>query len=443
MTEQISRRRFLQLTALSTAGVVMVACAPATAPGAAPVANDTQTAGGEKATVRFHSRTGVQGDYYTEMAQKFNEENPDINVTVEAFPGENPVYLQKIATMIAGGTVGDAMWAASIHNFYNYAAANTYAVLDDFVAADSYDLGQFYPVGVEACKYDGKMYGLPWIVHPGRHGLYYNKTAFEKAGLDVPSEDWTYDDLATVAVAMTQKEGDNVTQYGFLPETDYFGLISPIRSFGGDWMNKEGTTMTVDAPEAVAGLKQWEQFYQDLGVSPAGVSGADKPQIWASGRVIMIQSGYWGQSWGKNNVKDFEWMVAPMPKGPAGSHCMFEFDPNVILASSKVQPQAWEFLKYLSTKEAGVRIAEMGSVPGGRPDVWNDPRLAEYPPHMVFTKIMETIDPLVLPNNFRSEELFQIATNVLDPVWLGSAKVEDVIADLTSSMQAVLDMPRI
>jgi hypothetical protein len=56
---------------------------------------------------------------------------------------------------------------------------------------------------------------------------------------------------------------------------------------------------------------------------------------------------------------------------------------------------------------------------------------------------MKTIDPLVLPNNFRSEELFQIATNVLDPVWLGSSKVEDVIGDLTSSMQAVLDMPRI
>ena len=80
---------------------------------------------------------------------------------------------------------------------------------------------------------------------------------------------------------------------------------------------------------------------------------------------------------------------------------------------------------------------------GGRPDVWEDPGLMSYEPHAVFTEIMKTIDPLVLPDNFRYEELFQIAGNVLDPVWLGDSTVDDVIEELTTSMQQVLDMPRL
>jgi multiple sugar transport system substrate-binding protein len=157
----------------------------------------------------------------------------------------------------------------------------------------------------------------------------------------------------------------------------------------------------------------------------------------------MIQSGYWGQSWGKNLVKDFEWMVAPMPKGPAGSRGMFEMDANVIFSTTSVGDVTWEYLKTLSTKEAGIKIALAGSVPGGRPDVWEDPQLNDYPPHAVFTEIMKTIDPLVVPNNFRYQELEVIAKNELDPVWLGEEKIDDMIDELTTAIQQTMDMPRL
>jgi multiple sugar transport system substrate-binding protein len=445
MPHQLSRRSFLQMTALSSLGVMLAACAPAlpaAQPGAA-TGGAASAASGEATPIRFHARIGVQGDYFTQMAEQFNAEHPDIVVTAENYPTPNPEYFQKIATMIAGGTIGDAMWCASIHNYYNYAAAGQYAVLDDFVAADGYDLSQFYPVAVDACRFESKLYGLPWIVHPGRIGLYYNQNAFADAGMDVPSPDWTYENLIEASLALTKSDGGQTTQWGFLPTTDYFGLIIPIRSFGGDWINAEGTQCTVNEEKALAGLKLFEDIYQLHAVSPTPAQVDTMDQMWASGRVAMVQTGYWGQSWGKNFVKDFEWMVAPMPKGPEGSRSMFEFDPNVVLASSKAPAAAWEFLKFCSTKEAGVKIAQAGSVPGGRPDVWEDESLMSYPPHAVFTEIMKTIDPLVLPNNFRYEELFQVAGNVLDPVWLGEQQIEDVIGELADSMQAVLDQPRI
>lgn len=440
MRNQASRRAFLKMMALTTAGAALAACVPA-----APTASTQESAAAGsntegKTQIRFHARIGTQGDYYTEMAKTFNESQDQIEVIAENFPGGGSDYTQKIATMIAGGTIGDGMWTASINGFYNYAAAGQYAILDDFVAADNYDLSVYYPVAVDSCRYEGKMYGIPWIVHPGRIGLYYNQTAFEEAGMDVPNADWTYDDLMNAATAMTKKEGDQTTQWGFLPTTDYFGLVIALRSFGSDWLNAEGTELTFDDEAGLAGLRMWEKFYTE-GVAPTPAQVDDQGQMWASGRIIMTQTGYWGQSWGKNFVKDFEWMVAPMPKGAAGSRSMFEFDPNVVLQSSKAPAAVWEFLKYVSTKEAGIKIAQMGSVPGGRPDVWEDPALADYPPHAVFAEIMKTIDPLVLPANFRSEELLQVVQNVLAPVWLGDSTIDEVAPTLRESMQGILDQP--
>lgn len=440
MAERFSRRRFMQFASLSAVGMALAACAvPAAAPAAQEGAEGAAPSA-DKVAVRFNCRVGTQGDYFTQQAEAFNAENPGIEVTVEVFPGEE--YYQKMSTMIVGGTIGDSIWTASIGNFYNYAAAGTYAPVDDFIAADSYDLSVFYPAGVEAAKYDGKMFSLPWIVHPGRVGVFYNINAFEEAGLDVPTADWTYETFAETASALTKADGGQTSQWGWAPELSYFGMLVPIRSYGGDWLNPEGTTCTVAEEPAVAGLKEWEKFYQELQIAPSPAQADANEQMWASGRVAMVQAGYWGQAWGRELVKDFEWMVAPAPKGSAGSQSMFEWDGNVILSQSKAQREAWEFLKFNSTKDAGIKIAQMGSVPGGRPDVWEDPSLMEFPPHAVFAEIMKTIQPLVLPNNFRYNELFQIADNELDPVWLGEATIDDVIEGVRASMQDVLDMPR-
>jgi len=425
------------MTALTALGAAVVACAPV--PVAAPAGGEAQTGAADKTTVRFHARVGTQGDFYTDMAKEFNAAHPDIEVVVETFPAAD--FFEKIATMMAGGTVGDGMWTASILNYYTYAAANAFMALDDYVSKDNYDLSVFYPVGLQATKVNDKMYGLPWIVHPGRVGLYYNKTAIEKAGMEVPTADWTYDDLLDAGKKLTVADGGQTTQWGFLPDTGYFGLVIPIRSYGGDWMNPEGTKCTVNSEAGVSALKLWERVYQTDHTAPTPAQVDDSGAMWASGRIIMLQSGYWTQSTGKNLVKDFEWMVAPMPKGPAGSRGMFEMDANVIFAASKAGDATWEYLKTLSSKEAGIKIALAGSVPGGRPDVWEDPQLNDYPPHAVFTEVMKTIDPLVVPANYRYQELEVIAKNDLDPVWLGDKKVDDVIEQLTNDIQQTMDMP--
>src|SRR3954468_4170159 len=160
MSHLLSRRSFLQMTALTTLGATVAACVapPAASGGAAQTGNSTQTgAGAAKTTVRFHARANEQGDFYTEMAKEFNTAHPDINVVVETFPAND--FFEKIATMMAGGTVGDGLGTAGILNYFTYAAANAFKDLDDYVSKDNYDLSVFYPVAVQAAKkVDDKLY---------------------------------------------------------------------------------------------------------------------------------------------------------------------------------------------------------------------------------------------------------------------------------------------
>ncbi len=437
MKEKLSRRDFLRTTALASAGLALAACAPAApATGGGGAADPSMG----KTPIRFHGRVGTQGDYFTEMAKAFNGVQDKVEVTVEAFPGTDPEYLQKIATMISGGTIGDAMWVASIMTYYNYAAAGVYVPIDDFVTKDQYDLTPFYPVAMQNLKVADKLYGLPWIVHPGRAGLWYNKKLFKDGGQAEPTADWTYDDLTNAAKALTKQDGG---QWGLWPDSDYFGLSIPIRSYGGDWFNPEGTKVTVNEEPAVAGIQAIEDYFKNgYAPTPSQVTGG-YGEMFTSGHVAMWQCGYWGSEVIKGQAKDLDFGVVPMPKGPNGSRGMFEFDANVLLKTSKAPEAAWEFVKFLNTKEAGVRIAELGSVPGGRPDVWDDPKLMANPSHAVFAEIMKTIDPLLLPANFRNQEIFQVVDNILAPVWLNEKGLTDVMGELTSSLQQVLDKPKL
>jgi ABC-type glycerol-3-phosphate transport system substrate-binding protein len=47
--------------------------------------------------------------------------------------------------------------------------------------------------------------------------IYFNKTAFDAAGLAYPEPGWTLDEFLAAAQALTQREGDEVVQWGYVP----------------------------------------------------------------------------------------------------------------------------------------------------------------------------------------------------------------------------------
>jgi multiple sugar transport system substrate-binding protein len=342
--------------------------------------------------------------------------------------------------MIAGGTIGDAMWISSIEGFYRMAATGTFIPMDDLISGANYDLSQFYDVAIEAAKHKGQIYGLPWCTHPGRVGLHYYKPTFDAAGVDYPTYEWTHDDLLDAATAIS-KPDENV--FGFLPGKDYFSLLVYQRAWGGDMINEDGTKCPIDSSESVAALQFVSDLFHVHNVSPQPAQmEVGTYQMFAAEKLAMYQSGFWGGSV-REYVDRGTWGTVPMPYGPAGVRgSMYEFDPVCITYTSEHPKETFDYLTYLCTYKAGMDMYQVRvTAPGARPDVWRSDEMLADPHFTVFSTVMDEILPLVLPANFRETEYFKTIGEMISEVWIGEKELAEVIDDVQSEAQAILDKP--
>jgi multiple sugar transport system substrate-binding protein len=118
----------------------------------------------------------------------------------------------------------------------------------------------------------------------------------------------------------------------------------------------------LDSPEAIRAM----QFYYDKihthGVSPRPGFGPDHGFM--SGKIAMELGGHTGNWYGYNSVTDLDWDIQILPRGPAtrvGGEVAI--DSYGISKDSPHREQAWEFIKFLSSKESGRRHVEHGYLP--------------------------------------------------------------------------------
>jgi multiple sugar transport system substrate-binding protein len=100
-------------------------------------------------------------------------------------------YWPKLATQTAGGNAPDII-QMDYRYIVEYAKRNAIAPLDEFVGGvlklDDFDADQ-----LEGGKVDGKLYGIS--LGANSVAMLLNTVAFEEAGVEPPTNDWTYDEL--------------------------------------------------------------------------------------------------------------------------------------------------------------------------------------------------------------------------------------------------------
>lgn len=413
--------------------------APAANPTTAPAAGGA-AASGEKVNIKFHARQGQQEDeLYKQRIPEFEEKYPNIKATLENFPGAE--YYPKIATMAAGGTIGDSIWTSiGGGGIYFLAARKTIAPIDDFVSKDKFDLTAYYPGTIKALTREGKVLGLPFKSHPGLALIYYNKKIFDDAKVEYPTEAWTHDDLIKLAQELT-KSGEH---FGYLPTTTQKAILTATRSFGGELLSEDGKKAQLSSKEGVAAIQFIASFFTDLKVAPTPdqVVG-DANQMWINGKLAMFQGGTSVQVTAKQIADKFEFFAVPNAKGPAGvGGSDFEVDAYAVVSSSKHKDEAWELVKWLTDQESGIRLGEIGGTVGGRQDVYTSERLLKDPIRKVFADVMANAQATRPVFNTRMDEYEKTMQQMLDPVWLGKEKpTQEFIGKINDALQKVLDKP--
>ncbi|MGN9757884.1 extracellular solute-binding protein [Streptomyces sp. SD31] len=283
----LSRRRFLSLSAGGAA-----AGAAALSGCAMQVSTGVSSGSGETITMM------VKGDDISPELVK--QAQKDTGITIRRVEYD----ITKLIAMLTSGNPPDLVRAVGATDAAYFAARDVMQELDPYFARSSVlRLDDLDPVN-DLWRYDGKTQGKG-----PRYGMakdfsqdsmyWYNTAAFDKKGVDYPSETEpvTYEQWLENAQRLAQRSKGQTTVFGgsYNGLTKLTLMATMTASAGGSLFNDDFSRVDFTTPEARKALA-WYIDYCKLKVGPSPIlpdpNGWDGP-TYQAGRLAMSNAGYW------------------------------------------------------------------------------------------------------------------------------------------------------
>jgi multiple sugar transport system substrate-binding protein len=330
MSEFLSRRTFLKYSAIA-AGAVLAACAPkttTTTPATAAVKTEDKAAepvAAAKKKVLYwdnSSPSSLDGGVKEEMIQNFRDTNTDIELESVYKPTtEGTQMSEALLTSIAAGNPPDA---AFFDRFIvaAWAAEGSLTDLTDLCASAGVKEADYYPFAwTEVTGWQNKVWALPFDTDD--RALYFNKKILRDAGYDpeaVPKDLETWDKWAET---MFKKEGNRISQVGFIPWYNQGGCPYVWEwTFGAKmWDKSDPNKVTINSDICVAAMDWRRQYAEKYDITAyesfASAFGQEALSPFYVGQFAGMYNGNWELASLAKYAPDLEFGVVPMPF-PAG-----------------------------------------------------------------------------------------------------------------------------
>ena len=231
---------------------------------------------------------------YMEMVER---RNPDLRFVNDAGNTE----MTKVVVQSTAGVGPDLFMSMNSFHSQAFVRAGIAWDITDELLARGIDLDQMaWPATRTMYKVDGRVYGIPRNV--AADGIWFNKDAFDEAGLDYPGPTLTRDEFLEVARRLTiRDESGRVVRYGFMFGWTAWGEF--LRQWGARVYSDGGTRCVIDSPEAVAAVqfmldleRKWHvapTVEEEAAMATAGGWGSGTITIFGGGRAAMALGGRW------------------------------------------------------------------------------------------------------------------------------------------------------
>lgn len=378
----MKKRGLAMVLTAAAAFSLLAGCGSAPADKGTADAAANQTDGGTVELTMWGGWAGDQIGQLEKQLEGFNKSQDKIKITYMA----QDTMEQKLLTAIASDEVPDiVLWDR--FNTSVYAPKGALMPLDEYVAADSVDMSQFYEPAVDELTSGDKLYGIPLTVDT--RVIFYNKDMFAEAGVDPASiQDW--ESLEQAAVRLTKWNGSVLAQAGFSLKD--VGLFNNWIAQAGGQMIDDSVTPPVTAFNTEAGiavLDYWDKLLNEDKVYQLGFEDGLGGDGFKAGKVAMTFNGPWVLEQYKEAGVSFG--VIGQPKGPTGDrHAMMGGFGLAIPNKAKHADEAWEFIKWWTMQpENGVEFCKIsGNMPANK-EAAQDPYFAEDEVFRVFNEAYE------------------------------------------------------
>ncbi|MFD7872762.1 ABC transporter substrate-binding protein [Streptomyces sp. NPDC059766] len=290
------------------------------------------------------------------LVDGFEKKHPNIHVDVVGNVTDDKINQ---ALRAGGAKAPDVISSFTTNNVGKFCSSGALTDLNPFFEKSGIDPATTFPKAMnEYTQFDGDRCAAPLL--GDAYGLYYNKTAFAKAGIKNPPRTWS--EFEADAKKLTIAKGDSYTQLGFMPNyhgwesttEHYFGQFSPTyfdssgkSNLAKDPAFKAGFTLQKKLVDELGGFQRLEKFRSTLGDE----WGPKHP--FHTGQVAMQLDGEWRLGMATEAKPGFEIGVAPLPvpDDQASQYGKGYITGTItgIAANSSKQNAAWELVKYMTT----------------------------------------------------------------------------------------------
>jgi raffinose/stachyose/melibiose transport system substrate-binding protein len=291
---------------------------------------------------------------YEQFIDTFEQANPDINVTFEAFPPEN--YQTIVSTALAGGTGPDVIQVRAYGNLETIAKPGYLLPLDAETVPELADLPE-PALKAESVRDDGKIYAVPFASQTML--VIYNKDIFEENGLEEPE---TWDDLVALCEKMVEAgitPFANGTATAWQNETIVGALLSSMlgKELEQDILDGKADFNDPRFVDALGKLKEISQYFSPNFV---GVDYAASQQLFVAGRAAMFAGGSFELANFTKQNPDLNLGIFASPVAKEGDErlvAVFYDGGFAVNAASENKEAALKLVRFLATPEFGTAFA--------------------------------------------------------------------------------------
>ncbi|MEV0121910.1 ABC transporter substrate-binding protein [Streptomyces sp. NPDC050703] len=337
--------------ALAAAGLLLAGCANPSVGSA----NDDPT---KPVTLKFWHGWATPGEVKAvdDSIARFEKLHPNIDVKSTGNVSDATINQ---ALRAGGDKAPDVVSSFTTNNVGQYCDSGMWVDLDPFMEKTGLDKHKTFPETLlDYTSHRGNQCALPLLADA--FGMYYNKDAFEKAGVKRPPR--TMSEFEEVSKKLTVRAGKrSYKQVGYMPNFRFY-QNSPDRLFaqwGPEYFDADGDSRLAEEPatydffETARRLARVQGGFDDLERFRLTFGDEMSSQnAFLTQKVAMHLDGEWRGLMLKDAKADFAWGVAPLPvpDDQAETYGRGFITGTVagIAHSSKHQNAAWELVRFLT-----------------------------------------------------------------------------------------------
>lgn len=295
------------------------------------------------------------------MVDKFNESQDEVHVNANLISSG---YWDKMSVSVPAGTAADVFCVNALH-MVDYIANGYLLPIDDLFESGAIDLGNYAESTYMTATVDGQTFGIPKDYDT--IAVVYNKALLTDAGMELPTNDWTWDEFVQYCKDYTEKTGE----YAVALDCDMQTLGYLTFASGGTDFDENGVCV-LDSEEVIGAYQAVADMIHTYKVAPTieELTEIDSGTMLLSDMVAMVFSGSWNVKYYSDNLgENFGVVTLPIYNNT---------EKNIVhsvsfsgYAQTKEPEATKKFLTYLASYEAQ-EVCAGTVIPGytGLAEVW-------------------------------------------------------------------------